>query len=83
MAKILRDCFGSSYVKLLAVTAIVVSLGLLAWGVAPKFIVSALPLLGMAACLLTCLLPLYWFRRSSSSSTTTTPPRGEGQPRSR
>jgi hypothetical protein len=59
VVKILRDCWGSRYLKVLAIGAIVVALGLLAWGVAPKLIISALPLLGIAACLLPYLLPLY------------------------
>ena len=44
MVKFLTDCLGSRYLKLLAVGAIVVVLGLLAWGVAPQLILSALPL---------------------------------------
>jgi hypothetical protein len=83
MIKILRDCFGSRYLKWLAVGAILVALGLLAWGVAPKLIISALPLLGIAACLLPCLLPFYWLRRSSPSPATPTPPQGDDHPISR
>jgi hypothetical protein len=77
MIKILRDCLGSRYVKLLAIVAILVALGLLAWGVAPKLIISALPLLGIAACLIPCLLALYWLRRSSPATTTPTTTPGD------
>jgi hypothetical protein len=68
VVKILRDCFGSRYLKWLAVGAIVLVLGLLAWGVAPKLILSALPLLGIAVCVVPCLLALFWLRRSAPSS---------------
>jgi hypothetical protein len=63
--KILTDCLGSRYLKWLAAGALLVVLGLLAWGVAPKLVLSALPLLGIAVCLVPCLLPLFWLRRSA------------------
>ncbi len=83
MTKVLQECLGSRYLKLLGVGVILVILGLIAWGTAPRLIISALPLLGIAACLLPCLLPLYWLRRSSPSTTTPTPPRGDDHPTSR
>jgi len=80
VVKFLTDCLGSRYLKLLAVGAIVVVLGLLAWGVAPQLILSALPLLGIAACLVPCLVVLFWLRRSASSPATTAAPLGEDRP---
>ncbi len=68
VVKILRDCFGSRTRLLLALGALAVVLGLLAWGAAPKLVLSALPLLGLAACLVPCLLPLYWLRRTASTA---------------
>ena len=65
MTKLLRDCFGSRYLILLAAGALLVGLGLLAWGVAPKLVLGALPLLGLAACLAPCLLPIWWLRRQA------------------
>ena len=65
MAKFLRDCFGSRYLILLAAGALLVALGLLVWGVAPKLVLSALPLLGIAVCVVPCLLPIWWLRRSA------------------
>jgi hypothetical protein len=69
VVKILRVCLGSRYSKVLVIGAILAVVGLLAWGLAPKLIVSALPLLAIAACLLPCLLPLYWLRCSPPSPT--------------
>ena len=80
MVKILQDCFGSRYVKWLAGGAMVLVLGLLAWGVAPKLILSALPLLGVAVCLVPCLLALFWLRRSAPSPATSSAPLGEDRP---
>ena len=80
MVKILRECFGSRYLKWLGVGAIVVVLGLLAWGVAPKLIFSALPLLGIAVCLVPCLLALIWLRRSAPPPATPPAPLGEDRP---
>jgi hypothetical protein len=77
VVKILRDCSGSRYLKVLVIATIILVLGMLAWGVAPKLVISALPLLGVAACLLPCLLPLYWLRRSSPSPSTPTTPRND------
>ncbi len=65
MTRFLRDCFGSRYLILLAAGALLVGLGLLAWGVAPKLVLGALPLLGLAACLAPCLLPIWWLRRQA------------------
>ena len=74
MSKILRDCLGSRYVKWLALGALLVVVGLLAWGVAPKLVLSALPLLGIAACLAPCLLPLLWLRRSAPAASSPAAP---------
>ena len=82
MVKILKDCLGSRYLKWLAVGTIVVVLGLLAWGVAPKLILSALPLLGIAVCVVPCLLALYWLRRSAPSSPAPISPHGDDRPTS-
>ena len=81
MVKILQDCLGSRYFKWLAVGAVLVVLALLAWGVAPKLILSAVPLLGIAACVVPCLLALLWLGRSTASPATPAPPMPEDQPR--
>lgn len=80
MVKILQDCLGSRYLKWLAVGAVLVVLALLAWGVAPKLILSAVPLLGIAACVVPCLLALFWLGRSTASSATPAAPLREDQP---
>ena len=82
MIKILRDCLGSRYVKWVAVGAIVVVAGLLAWGVAPKLILSALPLLSIAVCVVPCLLALVWLRRSGTSSPAPISPQVDDRPAS-
>ena len=80
MVKILRDCFGSRYVKWLVAGTIVLVLGLFDWGVAHKLILSALPLLGIAVCVVPCLLALFWLRRSAPSPATPPAPLGEDRP---
>jgi len=75
MVKFLNDCLGSRYFKWLAAGALVLlAVGLLTWGLAPKLFLGALPLLAIAACLVPCLLPLLWLRRSSP------PPAGPAEP---
>ena len=65
MDKFLNDCLGSRTLKWLAAGALAfLALGLLTWGLAPKLLLSTLPLLGIVVCLVPCLLPLLWLRRS-------------------
>ena len=77
MVKYLRDCFGSRYSKWLGLGALLVGLGLLAWGVAPKIVLSALPLLGLAVCLAPCLLPIWWLRRQARDTAVPAAPKSD------
>ena len=76
VSKMLKDCFSSRYTLIALVGLCLLAAGLLAWGLAPTLLVGALPVLGIIACLLPCLLPLYWLRqsnRTSVNSSTTRP----------
>ena len=66
MSQLLKDCLSSRYTLAALIGLGLLGAGLLAWGVAPKLILSTVPLLGVAACILPCLLALYWLRRSTA-----------------
>jgi hypothetical protein len=85
VVKFLNECLGSRYTKWFAIGALaLLALGVLAWGLAPKLLLSALPLLGLTACLVPCLLPLVWLRRSpppaSGPAAPPPAPRGDDRP---
>ena len=62
--KILKLCFSLRVFWWTTVGLGLVAAALLIWGVAPSLVVAALPVLGIIACLLPCLLPLYWLRQT-------------------
>lgn len=77
MSKFIKVCLSSRVTLVALVVGGLIAVGLLAWGIAPQLVLTALPVLGVIACLLPCLLPLYWLRRTS----TTTPAAGVTGPR--
>ena len=71
VSNLLKDCFSSRYTIIALVGLCLLGMGLLAWGLVPALVVGALPVLGIIACLLPCLLPLYWLRQSDKAAVET------------
>ena len=68
MSKMLKVCLSRKFLILAVIGLGLLAVGLAIWGVAPQLILSALPVLGIIACLLPCLLPLYWLRQSNKAT---------------
>lgn len=69
MWKLLKVCLSPKVVILAVIGLGLLAAGLAIWGVAPQLILSALPVLGIIACLLPCLIPLYLLRRPKQTAT--------------
>ena len=83
MSKLIRNCFSSRYTIVALVALCLLAVGLMTWGLAPQLVIGTLPVLGIIACLLPCLLPLYWLRQSNKAavdSSTTSPLSADAKP---
>ena len=68
MSNLLKVCLSPKVVILAVVGLGLLAAGLAIRGVAPPLILSALPVLGIIACLLPCLLPLYLLRQPKQTN---------------
>lgn len=73
MSNVLRVCLSPKFLILAVIGLGLLAAGLAVWGLTPQLILSVLPVLGIIACLVPCLLPLYWLRQSNKAAAVSSP----------